>query len=327
VKCHEAEDLLIRTENEKLSAADGRQLQDHLSRCSRCQWFRRGLDKVQELLERERTATPAPANVSSLWRSICSRMEKLARPPRPAPRWVRRALAGSAAIAAACALVALGLWLRSAGLQREIEGLRADNVQLSHQYEQLVSRSSRPEQRLASLGPTALTHSTRLYRELADFYRLPVLWVVEGDRGVEMKLGSEPAVAPMSEAEGDLLFLAVTIADNQDPNASTTVRIVTHPGQRISAELSELSVGQGHWRLECVPTAFGEDRLVVALKLEHIAGAAPAVLATEVTLTPGTVVEPGSVVVAGRTYTVQVFGQRAPSPRAGPATEHEGQTI
>ncbi len=325
MNCRDAQDLLIRRQDEKPAAAENRQLQEHLAVCADCRLLMSGLKKTEELFERERQANPRPGDPTELWQRVSDALGEPASALRRSVSWMRAALAGTGLALAASILVALSLWRWGVGVQRDMDGLKDDHTELQQQYEDLRAHVAASGAPLVTLAVDELERSTRLYWELADFYRLPVLWVVEGDRGVEMKLGLEPAVAPRSEAEADLLFLAVTIADKQDPDASTTVRIVTRPGRRISAELEELSVGQGHWRLECVPTAFGRDGLAVALKLEHISATAPAVLATEVTLFPGTVAKPGSLVVAGRTYTVQVVGQRAARPGAGPPTKRQGQ--
>ena len=247
MRCDEVEDLLLLRQQEgELPEPQARQLEAHLAGCEQCRRFATGLTKLQELLKEERTRTPEPADAGSTWRAVSRRLEE----PRLQPRvlLLRSALIGSAAVAAASIVFALGLWRWGAGLRQDIDALNEANASLSEQLRRLPVRGGGHEGAVR-VHLADLDRSTRLYRELADFYRMPVLWVVEGDRGVEMKLGSESADPSATEASDGLIYVEVTVADSLEPTTSTTARIISRTGQQVSTALEDWAPAGGRVQL------------------------------------------------------------------------------
>ena len=327
MRCEDAEDLLLRNQEKKLPGVQVRQLHQHLDGCGRCRRFEAGLTKAEELLRREAEAPLPQPDVASLWRAVWGGVGAPGAEGGPATR--RRPLlrVAPAVAVAASLLLAFGLWRWGGELRRQVSALREANTRLTQEHRQPLTRSRPYRTGSPSVRLAALERSVRLYRELADFYRLPVHWVVEAERGVEMKLGSETAAAATARSEGTLLLVEVTILSGEEPTASTAVRIVSHPGQRVAATLPGAPGTQGTWRLECVPEAAPQGGVTVSLKLEYTDGGGPAVLATRVTLAPDVPLEVGSLRVAGRTYRVEVVARQSAMREPGPPSDREGQAI
>ena len=325
--CRDAEDLLIRRQDNQTSPAEERLLDEHLTHCSGCRQFHLGLEKTQKLLERERSAQPRPVEPSALWERVSAALTEPASPSQLRRGWMPAALAGAAAALAASVLVAVGLWRWGVGMQRDMDELRDAHAALRLRYDELQTQAVPPRPTMVSLASADLERSGRLYQKLADFYRLPVLWVAEGERGAEMKLGVDELTTDPVSAPADLLFLRVSVSDSQDPSFSTALRLVSRPGQHVSVTLDGLVSGQGRWWLECVPDVGEAGRVTVALRLRYTDGPQSAALGTQLTLAPGSAVRAGSLVVEGRLYVVEVFGQRAPIPHSEPELEAEARRI
>jgi len=321
VHCDEAEDLLIKRQDGQLPEPQAGELEAHLAGCERCRQFATGLTRLQKLLTADAADTPEPGDVDSMWEATSRRLAR----SRPQPRvlLLRGALIGSAALAAAGILLALGLWRWGAGLRQDIDALKQANTRLSEQLRQLPVQGGGHE-RGVPVHLADLDRSTRLYRELADFYRIPVLWVVEGNRGVEMKLGSESAEPSAAEASEGLVYVEVTVTDSLKPTTSTTARIISRSGQQVSTALEDWAPAGGRWRLQCSPSVVEGGGLAVTLTLKSVNGAESAVLTTQATLPAGTSAQLGSLTVAGRLYEVRVFVQQAFITEGAPAAGSEG---
>ena len=321
MRCDDVEDLLLKQQDGELSEAQARELSAHLAGCGQCREFAAGLARLDRLLHAERTVTPQPGNMDGMWSSVQERLTR-ARPERRT-LVLRAALVGTAAVAAASIVLAFCLWWSADGLRRDADTLRRTNIALSEKLRRLPVRDGAHEGEVR-VHLTDLDRSTRLYRELADFYRMPVLWVVEGDRGVEMKLGSESGGTQTPGQTGRLLYVEVTVADSLEPTSSATTRILSRPGEQVAATLEGSGSAAGRWRLECVPSEVGREGIAVAVKLQCTNAGEPAMLATRATVPAGATAQLGSLTVAGRLHEVRVFVQQALTADAVPAARGGG---
>jgi hypothetical protein len=336
MRCEDAEELLLKQQDGELTHADSTALQEHLAGCERCRRFRDALRRVEGFLEAERGAPPVVRDPSALWmrvsqglvereRTVCARSA--------GTRWVRGA-AMAAAAAVVIGLVATSvLWWRVMTPGREVTALkRADVAQRAGERPGSPPVGAETQQVVAE-SVAGLEQSGRLYRELADFYRVPILWVAETEEGVEMKLASE-AVRGASAGDAEIILAVVTLRDRRVPSVRTSVRVTSRPGEHVTATLEGWPPAPGLWHLECMaaptrapasPTRAGEVDLSLAVRYADDAG--QAALTTQATVTPGAFTELGSLQASGRIYEVEVVTQRSKVTGVGTGAKAGGGTL
>ena len=325
MRCEDAEELLLKQRASELTDAEVRSLEEHIAGCERCRRFRDALGRVEGFLEAERGAPPVVRDPSALWARVS---RGLARREKVLPtRWLRVAAVAASVVAVVGLVAAYALWDRMAALGRDLAALRQATVRLpaGERPGSLPAQGAETQQVVAE-SVAGLEQSGQLYRELADFYRVPVLWVAETEKGVEMKLASEP-VRSASTGDAEVILAVVTLRDKRAPSVRTSVRVTSRPGEHVTATLEGWRPAPGHWHLECVAAPAAQGEVDVSLTVRYADDAGHAALTTQATVTPGVFTELGSLTASNRLYEVEVVTQRSKVTGVGTGATAGGGTL
>jgi len=334
MRCEEAEELLLKQRDGELSDAEARLLEEHVGACERCRRFRDALGRVEGFLKAERGAPPVVRDPSALWARVSrdlaerkpDRAETGGRPQTPrvlSARWLRVNAVAAGVVAVVGLMVAYALWGRATAARRDVTARGQAAVRAPAREGRGLPSGQGTEKKH---GAANLEQSGELYRELADFYRVPVLWVAETDEGVEMKLASEP-VRSASTGDAEVILAVVTLRDKWAPSVRTSVRVTSRPGEHVTATLEGWRPAPGHWHLECVVVPTEQGEVDVGLTVRYADDAGQATLATQATVAPGVFTELGSLTASNRLYEVEVVTQRAKVTGVGTGAKLGGGTL
>jgi len=334
MRCEDAEELLLKQRDGGLSDVEARLLEEHVARCERCRRFRDALGKVDRFLEVERGAPPVVRDPFALWARVSGDLVQResehveAEGESQAPRvlsaqWLRVNAVAAGVVAVVGLMVAYALWGRVTALRRDVTALRQATVRAPAREGRGSPSAQGAETREVAAD---LEQSGQLYRELADFYRVPVLWVAETEKGVEMKLASEP-VRSASTGDAEVVLAVVTLRDTRAPSVRTAVRVTSRPGEHVTATLEGWRPAPGHWHLECVAAPTEQGEVDLGLTVRYADDAGQAALTTQATVSPGVFTELGSLQAADRIYEVEVVTQRSKVTGVGGRASAGGGTL
>jgi hypothetical protein len=248
--------------------------------------------------------------------------------------WLRGAAMAAAAAVVIGLMATFALWWRVTTLGRDLAAPLAANLARPSAARAPSPPGQGAQMELVAEGVAGLKQSGQLYRELADFYRVPVLWVAETEKSVQMKLASEP-MSGASVSDGEVILAVVTLTDSRVPSARTSVRVSSRPGERVTATLEGWRPAPGYWHLECVvtptrapassPRRTGDVNL--SLTVQYADDAGQAALTTQATVTPGALTELGSLTASNHVYEVEVVTQRSKIPGVGTGVKAKGGTL